>query len=138
MKLSRIFLFIVLFTILIVLSGVAYVYDSGFLTYTRADAPNSISIDSSYVFITPPSTVADGNSRLRVTIFCLDTRGKGIRGLRGAVEAVPPITVIPIQENTDTYGKAVFDLTSAAPVTKNISIKCGVDSLSATSQVSFQ
>ncbi len=137
MNYKKLALFIVLFTILIVLSGITFMLDGQFLRYIRADAPKILS-DSSYVFITPPSTRADGMAKERVTIFCLDTSGRGIPRLDTDLRISLPVVVTPIQEMTDEYGKAIFDLSSATPFKGQLEVLCGSESIPSSVRAIFE
>ena len=73
---------------------------------------------NSYVFASP-LTAGIGGENLRVTVFVLDDRGRGIAGKTVTVNCKDPsscqgVEFKPVQAQTDTLGRALYDISSSA------------------------
>ena len=73
---------------------------------------------NSYIFASPLSVRAGGD-KVRVTVFALDGQGKGIPKKSVVVSCKDPaacqaagITFVEVQPQTDTLGRAIYDLTA--------------------------
>jgi len=70
------------------------------------------SLPNSYVFASPLSTNAV-SGKIRVTVFLLDDKGRGVAGKRIVTLSNPVgVNFAEIQPVSDKMGQAVFDLTS--------------------------
>lgn len=79
----------------------------------RASVSNaSFSVDNSYLFVSPLKAKANGQERIRVTVFILNNQGVGVLGKKVVAGVDSNISVETIQGLTDGFGKAVFDITS--------------------------
>lgn len=88
-----------------------------FLFQSRASsggAQNSFSADNSYLFLSPLEATANGKDRIRVTVFVLNAQGIGVLGKTVSLPATSGITVEAVQNVTDNYGRAVFDVVASA------------------------
>ncbi|HRS22719.1 MAG TPA: Ig-like domain-containing protein [Candidatus Woesebacteria bacterium] len=84
--------------------------------FSRAtNPPSSLNLNNSYLFASPLQARADGQEKIRITVFILDGKGLGISNQSILIETSPLLTLENIQPLTDSYGKAVFDLTSLTP-----------------------
>jgi len=80
---------------------------------SRASAVSgSFSSENSYVFATPLSARANGQEKIRLTIFILDSRGLGVMGKKVSLSPNSSLNIEAIQGLTDGYGKAYFDVTA--------------------------
>lgn len=73
------------------------------------------SVENSYIFTSPLQAKADSRDKIRITIFILDNQGLGVKGKKVKLSYLPGLIIDPIQEITDEYGKAVFDVSSTTP-----------------------
>ena len=73
----------------------------------------SFSIDNSYVFLTPLRAKANGQEKIRLTVFVLNNQGLGVLGKKVELTSNPDIKVDSVQSITDNFGKASFDLSSS-------------------------
>lgn len=73
-----------------------------------------ITLENSYLFVSPLQAKGDGKELIRVTVFLLDNRGLGVGNQ--TVELIRPqtLTVVDTQPITDDTGKAVFDVSSTS------------------------
>jgi len=76
---------------------------------------NAINIQSSYLFASPLTAKADGNEKVRLTIFLLDNRGIGVPQKKVDLSLPSAVHTIDIQSTTDDTGKAIFDAYSTTP-----------------------
>ena len=68
--------------------------------------------DNSYVFASPLSALANGQEKIRVSVFLLDTEGLGVSGKRVFMGQVVELKVKEVQPISDSLGKALFDVSS--------------------------
>jgi len=83
--------------------------------YGPTDSTQTIELANSYMFASPLRAKADGQERIRLTVFILDSQGKGVGGKEVNLGNQVAISVDSIQPTTDEVGKAIFDITSASP-----------------------
>ena len=77
----------------------------------EVNVTSSISINNSYVFASPVRAKANGDL-IRVTVFVLDEKGKGVFDKKVAIPEESGISVKEVQALTDEVGKAIFDISS--------------------------
>jgi hypothetical protein len=112
MKKSLIF-FIILLLIIVSFIGVFGLYEVKFFT-GRADISRaSFSIDNSYIFSTPSQARANGQEKIRLTIFVLNNQGLGVLGKKIFIGTDSALNIETIQGLTDSYGKAYFDISAS-------------------------
>lgn len=122
MRRSALF-FIVLLIILISFVGVFGLYEVKFFN-TRADVSQaSFSVDNSYIFSTPSQAGANGQEKIRLTVFILNNQGLGVLGKKVLIETSSSLKIETIQGSTDNYGKAYFDISSTKPAQYFLEIK---------------
>lgn len=82
---------------------------------------NAAALENSYLFASPIQAKADGQEKVRVTVFILDGRGLGISNRTVTLNLPQTLINEHIQPITDESGKAIFDLSSTTQGTFNIS-----------------
>lgn len=133
---------IVFSLILILLAATIATQRSSF--FGRASGPPAgggsplLSLENSYLFASPISAQANGESSIRVTVFVMNSQGLGIAGQKIILKYTGSLTVSEVQGVTDTFGRAIFDLTSSTPGSYTISGEVGGVSLPQTVSVSFR
>jgi hypothetical protein len=111
MKKTIIF-FIVLLLIILSFVGFFWLYEAKYII-SRADVSRaSFSIDNSYIFSTPSQAKANGQEKIRLTVFILNNQGLGVLGKKIFVGTNPSLNIETIQDLTDNYGKAYFDISA--------------------------
>lgn len=104
-------LLLVLFSFVVVFG----LYEVKFFS-TRADISQAtFSIDNSYIFSTPSQARANGQEKIRLTVFVLNNQGLGVLGKKVLIETDSSLTIETVQSSTDNYGKAYFDISSTKP-----------------------
>jgi len=76
-------------------------------------ANQQYSLQNSYVFASP-LTARSVSEKIRVTVFLLDDKGRGVLGKRISLSSAFGLNVSEVQAETDSLGQAVFDITSGA------------------------
>lgn len=71
-----------------------------------------IKLENSYMFASPLRAKADGQERIRISIFALDSEGRGIVGKKAGIRKIEDVNIFEMQPITDSVGKAIYDLTS--------------------------
>ena len=112
MKRSIVF-FIILLKVIVGFISAFGLYEVKFFT-SRADISQAtFSIDNSYIFSTPSQARANGQEKIRLTVFILNNQGLGVLGKKIFIGTDPSLNIEAIQGLTDNYGKAYFDISSS-------------------------
>jgi len=111
MKRSIVF-FIILLIVIVGFIGAFGLYEVKFFT-SRADVSRaSFSVDNSYIFSTPSQARANGQEKIRLTVFILNNQGLGVLGKKIFIGTDQSLNIEAIQGLTDNYGKAYFDISA--------------------------
>ncbi len=97
-----------------------------------------LSLENSYLFASPISALADGTSIIRVTVFLLNSQGLGISGQKVTLKILGAVTVGEVSPVTDTFGRAIFDLTASTPGVHILTAEVAGAILSQKVQVEFR
>lgn len=101
--------------------------------------PGSLSLENSYLFASPISALGDGTSIIRVTAIVLNDTGLGISGQKVNLKAASSgLTITQVQPITDTFGRAIFDVTSNTPGSYTISAEVSGGILPQTVAILFR
>ena len=105
----------ILFIVLILFSLLFWFYEVRNFS-TRANVEQtSFSQENSYVFVSPLRAKADDQEKIRTTVFLLNNQGLGVANTAVAFTINPKLNIEIVQGVTDSYGKAVFDVSSKIP-----------------------
>ena len=136
MKRSILF-FIFLLVIIVGFIGIFGLYEVKFFT-SRADISQaSFSIDNSYIFSTPSQARANGQEKIRLTVFILNNQGLGVLGKKIFIGTDPSLNIEAIQGLTDNYGKAYFDISSSKAREYFLEIKADDTALKSKAHIVF-
>jgi len=86
--------------------------------FGRAFGPKAIgeiSLENSYVFASPLMARAGSQEKIRVTVFILDTEGRGAYGKPVFLGQDERLEITSVQPVTDNLGRAIFDVAAATP-----------------------
>lgn len=109
-------LFLIFFLlILLVFTSFFWLYEAKFFIGRASVSQQSFSLDNSYLFVTPLRARANGQEKIRVTVFVLNNQGLGVMGKEVILGMSPDLVIEAVQAVTDNYGKAVFDITAKKP-----------------------
>lgn len=111
---SLLFLFLVML-IVFISSFVIGERSSFFGRATTGVAEGEVSADNSYLFASPLQAKAGDSEKIRVTAFILNSKGLGVTGKKVTLASDKGINVTEVQSVTDSYGKAIFDVTATNP-----------------------
>lgn len=70
--------------------------------------------ENSYLFASPIQAKADGQEKIRVTVFLLDSSGLGVSHQPVTLNVPSSVQVETLQSTTDDVGKATFNLFSTS------------------------
>jgi len=117
----------VIFIILIIalIASVSLALKTTIFGSKAATVSSSVVLENSYLFASPIQAKADGQEKVRITVFLLDGRGLGVPNQTVILNTPSQVTVKESQNITDTSGKAIFDLSSSIIKTFNISAQVG-------------
>lgn len=84
------------------------------ITVGRADVSRrDISVENSYVFVTPIRARANGLEKIRITVFALNNQGLGVLGKRVSLANTGTLSVDLVQNISDDLGKSIFDVATS-------------------------
>lgn len=104
-------------------------------TTTTQEVPSStgnstyIAIGNSYIFASPLKAKANGQEKIRVTVFALDGQGNGVAGAVVSLGGVQGLSISPVQPTTDDLGRAIFDISSITAGNFEISASVGTSTI---------
>jgi hypothetical protein len=102
---------IIILIIIFALIFALYISKNRVLVLSRAyGSGNQVELANSYLFASPLKAKAGSSERIRVTVFVLDSQGKGVFGRNVILGESDSIRVLPVQPTTDLIGRAVFDV----------------------------
>lgn len=104
--------FIILLIVIVGFIGAFGLYEVRFFTSRANVSQASFSIDNSYIFSTPSQARANGQEKIRLTVFILNNQGLGVLGKKIFIGTDPSLNIETIQGLTDNYGKAYFDISA--------------------------
>ena len=133
-RFSILFLFFLLFGLLI---GLFLVRKKVFFL-PRAIEGSRISLKNSYIFASPLKAKADGREKIRITVFILDTEGKGAANKPVFLGQDKRLVFTPVQSITDSFGRAIFDISATAMGNYFIEAKVDNQVLAQKIKVSFR
>lgn len=110
-----IFFSLIFIIILIIFVSFFWLYEVQFKVGRASVTSLSFSIDNSYIFITPLRAKANSQEKIRLTVFLLNNQGLGVAGKKVGVGSGSSLTTEAIQGMTDSFGKAIFDISSVKP-----------------------
>jgi hypothetical protein len=82
--------------------------------FTPRTEIGEVVLDNSYLFASPLSAQADGREKIRVTVFLLDSQGKGVPGKVVFLGQNEKLKVDSVQAVSDNLGRAIFDVSSVS------------------------
>lgn len=100
--------------IVFILSLSFWLYEAKIFTGRAAPPRTDFSPENSYVFVSPLRAKADAQELIRVTVFILNNQGLGVPGKPITLKDTQKLNVQTIKGNSDEYGRAVFDISSAS------------------------
>ncbi|KKP67345.1 MAG: hypothetical protein UR68_C0006G0006 [Candidatus Roizmanbacteria bacterium GW2011_GWA2_35_19] len=136
MKKSLVFL-LFLVTVILGFSIFFGLYEVKFFSSRASVSTSSFSVDNSYVFITPLRARANGQEKIRLTVFILNNQGIGVLGKKIFISPNSALNIEAIQGLTDSFGKAYFDITSSATGEFYLEIKADDITLADKAHLSF-
>ncbi len=115
-KRGLIFTLIILLIVLLSLGLTVFFISQRTTFFGRASSPSlssgEIALENSYVFASPLSAKTDGKEKIRITVFILDSQGKGVYNQAVFLGEDERLEIKEVQPVTDTIGRALFDVSS--------------------------
>ncbi|MBW7960153.1 Ig-like domain-containing protein [Patescibacteria group bacterium] len=112
-------------------------YEARFFSSRASIKSVDFSLDNSYVFFTPLRARADGQEKIRVTVFVLNDQGLGVQGKNVILMPSEALKIENIQSLTDSFGKSYFDVSSDRPGEYFIEITIDRQSLKQKTHLTF-
>ncbi len=113
-------------------------YKIGFIKTRANTSVESISVDNSYLFVSPLQARANGKERIRLTIFVLNNQGLGVPNKKVFINNTTHLAVESVLPQTDNFGKAVFDISSIVPGEYYLTVEVGGKTLPQKAHLSFK
>ncbi|MEK7633881.1 MAG: Ig-like domain-containing protein [Patescibacteria group bacterium] len=136
MKKSIIFFIILLLVIVGFVTAFGF-YEIKYFTGRASVSQASFSIDNSYIFSTPSQARANGQEKIRLTVFILNNQGLGVMGKKIFIGTDQSLNIEAIQGLTDSYGKAYFDISATKPAEYFLEIKADDTALNQKAHLVF-
>jgi len=131
-------LFLIIFLLVLVFFSIFFwLYEAKFLVGRASVSKASFSVDNSYLFLTPLRAKANNTEKIRLTVFVLNNQGLGVLGKSVILEQNPNLKIEGIQIQTDSYGKATFDVSSSKTGEYFLEIKVDGTKLPQKAHLSF-
>lgn len=123
--------------VLILFSGFFWFYETQYITGHASASRYNFSVDNSYIFVSPLRASANGQEKLRLTVFVLNNQGLGAMGKKITLSNTEGLLVEAVQGASDDLGKAIFDISSQKAGEYYIDVKVEGTSLSQKARLSF-
>jgi len=104
---------LVVFLALFLVSSYLWLYEARYFVGRASGVRTSFSIDNSYLFVSPLRAKADGQEKVRITVFVLNNQGLGVPGRKVFVSRDANLIIETPQSLTDDLGKAFFDVAAS-------------------------
>lgn len=129
--------FLILLLILIFVSSFFWLYEAKYFIGRASISTTTFSIDNSYLFISPLKAKANGQEKIRITVFVLNNQGLGVLGKKVEIDNDKNLKIEITQGLTDNFGKAVFDISSNMGGEYYLEVKVDGKALSQKAHLSF-
>jgi hypothetical protein len=126
--------------LLLGLGGLLFVFSQRTTFFGRAYTPGgetNFSPKNSYLFASPLRASADGQEKIRLTVFLLDSSGRGVAGQTVFLGQNENLTVSAVQPTTDELGRAIFDISAQTAGEYLIEARVGNEILPQRVKISF-
>ena len=136
----RLLILLSLLLFLFSLAGLVVVISQRTTFFGRAYTPGlgtNFSPQNSYLFASPLRAAADGQEKIRLTVFLLDSSGRGVSGQTVFLGQNESLTVSAVQPSTDELGRAIFDISAQTPGEYLIEARVGNEILPQRVKISF-
>jgi len=80
---------------------------------SRATGSSGFSAENSYIFASPLVARANTSDKIRVTVFLLNGQGQGVANQQVTLNKSPELVISQQNSLTDSYGRAIFDLSTS-------------------------
>jgi len=131
---------LVVFFLLFSLGGLVFFISQRTTFFGRAYTPavgTNFSPQNSYLFASPLRAAADGQEKIRLTVFLLDFSGRGVAGQTVFLGQNENLTVSAVQPTTDELGRAIFDISAQTAGEYLIEARVGNEILPQRVKISF-
>ncbi len=71
--------------------------------------------ENSYIFASPIQAQGNGQEKIRINVFLLNSQGLGVSQKQVTLSSTPSLNIEAVQPQTDDFGKAIFNLSSSIP-----------------------
>ncbi|MFZ6034532.1 MAG: Ig-like domain-containing protein [Patescibacteria group bacterium] len=130
--------FLLLLAIVLIGFSVAFgLYEVKFFNTRASVTITTFSPENSYVFVTPLAARANGQEKIRLTVFILNNQGLGVLGKNVFVSPDSALNIEAIQGLTDGYGKAYFDISASKAGEYYLEVKVDDTALKQKAHLSF-
>ena len=83
--------------------------------FTSGGSVGEVALENSYLFASPLQAQVSIKEKIRVTIFILDSQGKGVYNQPVFLGQDERLEITSIQAVTDELGRAIFDVAAKVP-----------------------
>ena len=130
-----------IFLILLLGLSVTVVFVSqrtSFFGQAQFGGTGAVDVENSYLFASPLTAAADGSQSIRLTVFVLDSQGRGVYNQAVTLIKDESLTPTAVQPVTDQLGQAVFEVATLRPGEYFLQAQVGGRALSQKVRVVFR
>jgi len=109
---KTLFFLILGLVILVLFSFYFWFYQTRYFIGRASVSQASFSVENSYLFVTPLRANANGQEKIRATVFILNNQGLGVSSKKVILTDNVDLKLDIVQGLTDNYGKAIFDIST--------------------------
>ena len=82
--------------------------------FNLSEQTSEVMLENSYLFASPLSALANGKEKIRMTIFLLDSQGRGVLGKPVFLGQHENLSIKAIQPISDNLGRVIFDISASS------------------------
>ncbi len=132
-----ILLTVIVLIVLALLGSLFFVDETRFLVGRANITTSQLSVENSYLFVSPLQAKAGGQEKIRVTVFLLSGQGLGLASKQVDLGLDPNLQVEAVQASSDNYGKTVFDVSATKAGEYYLTVKADGQTLPQKAHLSF-
>ncbi len=134
---KKIFFIILLVFLALIVFIYLWLSESTLFSRKASAAQQNFSPENSYVFVTPLKALANNQEQIRVTVFILNNQGLGVSGKAINLVNQPGLNIQAVQAVSDSYGKAVFDVSASQKGDYYLEVDVGMIKLNQKAHLTF-
>ena len=130
---------LIIVMILLLIAGAMFLSRQQIIFKGQASPGKTYSLQNSYIFGSPLTAAANGQEKIKVSVFLLNQQGSGIENKQINLRATPTgLDIETAQDTTDKTGQAIFYVSAKSPGRFQVSAQIDGQTLPQTVTVNFR